>query len=349
MAVIVPIVSTFDAKGVDKAVRDIEKAEGSWAKAGAGFKALEGPALDASTKALATEALILEQTNKYAGDFADTSDSMANKQRTLSAKTEDLAASFGTALLPVMEDFLGLLESGLDWISRNQDAVTKIITALAGLVAVVLAVNAAMRVYEALMTLSKVATLAYKGVVTAVSAAAKIWTGVQWLLNAALTANPIGLVVAAIALLIAAFVVAYKKSDAFRAIIDKTFTFLKTVVVGYINIYLTVFRKIWEWMQKVIDKATELGRKIRDAFKISAPSWLGGIFGSSSAAAYAAPAVGVMSRSTAPRAAATAGPITINVNGTGNPYQTAQEVKRALETYDRGQGRTPWTPLAVAW
>src|SRR5690606_31672782 len=48
---------------------------------------------------------------------------------------------------------------------------------------------------------------------------ARAWAAVQWLLNAALTANPVGLVVAAVAALVAAFVVAYKKSDAFRRVV----------------------------------------------------------------------------------------------------------------------------------
>jgi phage-related minor tail protein len=53
--------------------------------------------------------------------------------------------------------------------------------------------------------------------------AAVIWTGAQWLLNAALTANPIGLVVVAIGLLVAALVIAYKKSDKARDVMKAAF------------------------------------------------------------------------------------------------------------------------------
>jgi murein DD-endopeptidase MepM/ murein hydrolase activator NlpD len=49
------------------------------------------------------------------------------------------------------------------------------------------------------------------------------------LLNAALTANPIGLVVVGIAALVAGLVIAYKKSETFRAIVDKAFSVLKKV------------------------------------------------------------------------------------------------------------------------
>lgn len=54
-------------------------------------------------------------------------------------------------------------------------------------------------------------------------AATVAWTGVQWALNAALTANPIGLVILAIVALVAAVVIAYKKSDTFRAIVQAAF------------------------------------------------------------------------------------------------------------------------------
>ena len=50
----------------------------------------------------------------------------------------------------------------------------------------------------------KAALLAARGVMVAVSAATKAWAAVQWVLNAAMSANPIGLVVIAIAGLIAA-------------------------------------------------------------------------------------------------------------------------------------------------
>jgi phage-related protein len=57
----------------------------------------------------------------------------------------------------------------------------------------------------------------------AAQVAAKAWAAAQWLINAALSANPIGIVVVAIGALIAAFVLAYKTSDTFREIVDAAF------------------------------------------------------------------------------------------------------------------------------
>jgi hypothetical protein len=59
--------------------------------------------LDASAKSQAALALIMEQTNKLAGDFTNTSDSLANSQRIIAARMDDIKARIGTALAPALE------------------------------------------------------------------------------------------------------------------------------------------------------------------------------------------------------------------------------------------------------
>jgi len=59
------------------------------------------PQLDAAAKQQATYALILEQTAAYAGDYIDTSDQLANKERNQRAEMEELQATIGKKLLPV--------------------------------------------------------------------------------------------------------------------------------------------------------------------------------------------------------------------------------------------------------
>lgn len=53
--------------------------------------------------------------------------------------------------------------------------------------------------------------------------ASRVWAAGQWLLNAALSANPIGLVVIAVAALAAGFVWAYRHSETFRAVVQGAF------------------------------------------------------------------------------------------------------------------------------
>ncbi|MBT2213456.1 phage tail tape measure protein [Actinomadura sp. NEAU-AAG7] len=67
------------------------------------------------------------------------------------------------------------------------------------------------------------------------AAATKAWAAGQWLLNAAMSANPIGLVVVAVVALIAAFVLAYKKVGWFRTAVLAVWGALKTGVVFAIN------------------------------------------------------------------------------------------------------------------
>lgn len=88
----------------------------------------------------------------------------------------------------------------------------------------------------------------------AIAVATRIWAGVQWLLNSALWANPIGIVVAAIAALVGIIIYAYRNSETFRNIIQS----------------------VWEWIQKAAAvvwdlflRFTPLGRAltfIRDNF-----------------------------------------------------------------------------------
>lgn len=60
-----------------------------------------GGELTESEKIMARQALILEQLGPAAGDFARTSGDLANQQRILSAKFEDVQAKLGEKLLPV--------------------------------------------------------------------------------------------------------------------------------------------------------------------------------------------------------------------------------------------------------
>jgi TP901 family phage tail tape measure protein len=68
-----------------------------------------------------------------------------------------------------------------------------------------------------------VATIASRVASLAAAAASKAWAAGQWVLNAALSANPIGIVVVAIAGLVAGLIIAYKKSETFRSICQKAF------------------------------------------------------------------------------------------------------------------------------
>lgn len=69
--------------------------------------------LDANAKAQAAYALILDQSKTAQGDFARTSDGLANRQRILAAQVENLKAKVGSYLLPAMLAVTTALTNGL--------------------------------------------------------------------------------------------------------------------------------------------------------------------------------------------------------------------------------------------
>lgn len=101
-----------------------------------------------------------------------------------------------------------------------------------------LARQAASWVAEAAAKVASTAATVAHTAVTKASAAA------QWLLNAALSANPIGLVVIAIAGLVAALVVAYKKSETFRNIVNAAWGAIKKAAVAVFG-FLRAYFKTW--------------------------------------------------------------------------------------------------------
>mgnify|MGYP006921320039 CR=1 FL=1 len=75
-----------------------------------GLKKVNG-VLPAAAKAQASYALIMEQTALAQGDFARTSEGLANQQRIMKAQFENVKATLGTALLPLMTTLAGILNS----------------------------------------------------------------------------------------------------------------------------------------------------------------------------------------------------------------------------------------------
>lgn len=71
------------------------------------------------------------------------------------------------------------------------------------------------------------------------------WTAAQWLLNIALTANPIGLVIIAIAAVIAIIILAWKHSETFRNIVIGAFNAIKNAVSAAIGFVVKFVKEHW--------------------------------------------------------------------------------------------------------
>lgn len=107
----------------------------------------------------------------------------------------------------------------------------------------------------------------------------KAFAAGQWLINAAMSANPIGLVVIAIALLIAIFVIAWKKSDTFRAVVTGAFN----AVWGFVKKVGAWFKDtLWPWLKGVFDKVSTAVTNVKNWIVQKfgeAVSWLKGLPG----------------------------------------------------------------------
>lgn len=96
-------------------------------------------------------------------------------------------------------------------------------------------------------------TVAMKAVQLAVAAATGIWTAAQWLLNVALNANPIGLIIVAIVAIIGVIALLWTKCDWFRngvmAIWDAIKAAVGAVVDWFKATVLPALSKVWEWIK----------------------------------------------------------------------------------------------------
>lgn len=194
----------------------------------------------------------------------------------LLSTVDALARIANTVLVPAVQALAG-------WMERNQSTVTILVAAYGawrlatlGVVAAqkakaaVLAISAARtKLLAAATTTATVATKAWHAAAAtpfflkyhttlalaraktlAVSAATKVWAGVQWLLNAALTANPIGIIVVAIAALVAGIIIAYKRSEKFRAIVDKA---LRAVGAAAKWLWERAIKPAWEGIKRAFE------------------------------------------------------------------------------------------------
>jgi tape measure domain-containing protein len=88
--------------------------------------------------------------------------------------------------------------------------------------------------------------VAYAGYVSIASVGTSLWAAAQWGLNIAMTANPIGLVVAGIAALVVGIVMAWRKFEGFRKVVMGLWEAFKQVFTNISGMFKRVFSPIME-------------------------------------------------------------------------------------------------------
>lgn len=115
-----------------KTSTEAAKAQIELEKATEGFdKAMQGNTINMTQaeKIMLRQKFVMDATKNSAGDFGNTSDSLANKQRTATEKAKQLSAELGGKLAPVYAKLLGVGTKVLDWFSKlssgQQDLIVK--------------------------------------------------------------------------------------------------------------------------------------------------------------------------------------------------------------------------------
>lgn len=194
-----------------------------------------------AAKTAAIMTLLTKQTASAQGAAAREAGTYQARQQKLTATFENLKASIGSALLPVIEKLAGVFQGVADWAGRNTGLFLTLATVAGVLATAIVAINVGMKMQAAFSALS--------AMWTAISSSQRLATVSQWLLNAAMSANPIGIIIIAIIALVAIIVLAYKKNETFRKIVQAVWNGIKAAIGGLVNWFRDV---AWPILQKVI-------------------------------------------------------------------------------------------------
>lgn len=112
-------------------------------------------AVDESGKVQGRLSLIMEQTSRVQGDFANTSEGAANAQRIAAAKAEDSAADLGQNVLPIYERAVAVVGDLADVFGSLPEFVQTGILALGGIAVVAGPVKSATEALGGLLTMAR--------------------------------------------------------------------------------------------------------------------------------------------------------------------------------------------------
>lgn len=183
-------------------------------------------------------------------------DNLAGQLTILKSQLEELAISFGEMLMPAIRTIVGWIQKFVDWLNSMDEGTRKIIITIALVAAaigpVLIVVGKLISAVGAIMTI--VPKLA--GVIGVVQKAFMA-------LNTTMLANPIVLVIAAIAALVAAFIYLWNNCEEFRQFWIDLWENIKEIAVAVWNGLKDFFQKAWETIKTT---AAAVWNGIRDFF-----------------------------------------------------------------------------------
>lgn len=164
-------------------------------------------------------------------------DNLAGQLQILKSQLEELAISFGELLMPAIRAIVGWIQQFVDWLNSMGEGTKKVIMVVALLAAalgpVLIVVGKVISAVGTIMT-----------IVPKIASAIKIVQGAFTALNATMLANPIVLIIAAIAALVAAFIYLWNNCEGFRQFWIDLWENIKAVAVA-----------IWEGLKEFFTTA----------------------------------------------------------------------------------------------
>jgi len=214
--------------------------------------------------------------------FTEAAGGIAFKWGVLQTKLQGVAIVIGEALIPALESIINIITPIIErvgaWSEKHPKLTVAILASVGAMGGLLLVAGPLLSVFNAIsailprivyfLSTQTVATIA-QSVATGIAAAK------QWLLNAAMSANPIGLIIMAIAGLVAAVIWLVKHWDKVTNFFKETWRKIKLFFLTGIEKILGALAKFIGWLPWLGDKVTEAHDKIAgmiDAEKIKQDS-----------------------------------------------------------------------------
>lgn len=191
-------------------------------------------------------------SSKYAGsmegEFSARSETTANSLQLAKNNMEAFKIAIGNGLIPAMTPMISLLTQGVKWVSGIAQEFPGAASVL-GTAAVSIAIFCG--AVGALSTLAGTVQTVATFVQWAKEAglATRIWTGVQWAWNAAMTANPVGVVIMGIAALIAIGYVLYQNWDTISSFAATMWEGGRQAIADFCGTISNKVAEVCDWVQ----------------------------------------------------------------------------------------------------
>ena len=183
-------------------------------------------------------------------------DNLAGQFTILKSQLEELAISFGELLMPAIRTIVGWIQKFVDWLNGMDEGTKKVIMTVALLAAalgpVLIVIGKAISAVGTIMT-----------IVPKIAGVINVVKGAFAALNATMLANPIFLIIAAIAALVAAFIYLWNNCEGFRQFWIDLWENIKAVAVAVWTAISEFFTAAWEAIKSA---AETVWNGIRDFF-----------------------------------------------------------------------------------